>query len=62
MLGRISQRLWELSDRHNVVVYNPKEGKEITHDDPERFIVEKCLMGQPKDDIFKPIFLDGTSE
>ena len=45
----------QLTNKNNIVLYNPKEGKEIVHDDTEKFIVEKCLMGQPKDDIFNII-------
>lgn len=42
----------QLSQRPNVVVYNPKEAKEVSVDDTEDFIVRKSLTGQSKDDIF----------
>ena len=35
----------------NVSVYNPLQKKFMEHADPERFLVEKCLLGQKKDDI-----------
>jgi len=35
----------------NVKLYNPLQKKFVEHPDPERFLVEKCLLGQKKDDI-----------
>jgi hypothetical protein len=35
-----------------VRIWNPKDKKFKVCNDTERFIVEKCLMGQSKDDIF----------
>ena len=38
----------------NVAIYNPhyKKQEYVTCDDPEAFIIKKCLMGQAKDGIF----------
>lgn len=38
------------SDR--VKLYNPQKMKFVECDNPEEFVIMKCLMGQPKDDIF----------
>ncbi len=45
----------QLSDRSNVVVYNPNKAKEVSVEDSEDFIIRKSLIGQPKDDIFNII-------
>ncbi len=45
----------QLSQLPNAVIYNPKEAKEVSVDDPEDFIVRKSLTGQSKDDIFNII-------
>jgi hypothetical protein len=36
----------------NIKIYNPLKAKYITCDSPRAFIIEKCLLGQKKDDIF----------
>lgn len=36
----------------NVKLYNPTKKKYVECDNPEDFLVKKCLIGQPKDDIF----------
>ena len=38
------------SDR--IKVFNPSKNEYMTCNDTKRFLVSKCLMGQPKDDIF----------
>lgn len=35
-----------------IKIYNPQKMMYIKHDNPELFVVEKSLLGQPKDDIF----------
>jgi 5'-3' exonuclease len=37
---------------NNVKIYNPSKKSFIEDILPEDFVVKKCLMGQPKDDIF----------
>jgi len=36
----------------NVIIYNPRTKEEVSCEDPEQFVVTKCLTGQSKDDIF----------
>lgn len=36
----------------NVKIYDPLKKKEVKHPNPELFIVEQCLRGQAKDNIF----------
>lgn len=36
----------------NVIIYNPRKKEEVSCEDPEQFVVTKCLTGQSKDDIF----------
>lgn len=36
----------------NVKIWNPSKESYISIDSSEKFIIEKCLIGQPKDDIF----------
>lgn len=43
-------QLYDKTDR--VRVFNPKVNEFIECDDVENFVVSKCLLGQPKDDIF----------
>jgi len=45
----------QLSNRPNVVVYNPQKMQEVSVDDAEDFIVRKSLTGQGKDDILNII-------
>jgi hypothetical protein len=35
----------------NTRIYNPLQKKFLEYDHPEEFVIKKCLMGQPKDDI-----------
>ena len=42
----------QLLVKKNVRVYDPRKMKYMECDDPDMFIVEKCLLGQKKDDIF----------
>ena len=35
-----------------VKIFNPIKQKFVHCIDPEKFVIEKCLLGQPKDDIF----------
>jgi len=44
------------SDR--VKVYNPTKKKYIQCSNPQGFVIDKCLLGQPKDDIFNVITPD----
>ena len=37
---------------NRVKIYNPLKQQEISHPDPEHFLVEQCLLGQSKDSIF----------
>ena len=41
------------SDR--IVLYNPGKKKHVKCDDPKKFLVEKIMLGQKKDDIFNII-------
>ena len=42
----------QLYDPKNVSIYNPMKKMNVSHPNPEMFIVEECLKGQAKDDIF----------
>lgn len=42
----------------HVKVYNPTKMEFMTCDDPEMFVVTKCLTGQSKDDIFSIVVPD----
>lgn len=38
--------------RKNVTIYNPLKKAHVDHPNPELFLVEQCLLGQAKDNIF----------
>ena len=41
----------QLSDK-NVTIYNPLKKAHVDHPNPELFLVEECMKGQSKDNIF----------
>lgn len=38
--------------RKNVTIYNPLKKAHVDHPNPELFLVEECMVGQAKDNIF----------
>jgi len=45
----------QILSKKNVQVYNPRKMEYTKCDDPKMYIIESCLLGQKKDDIFNII-------
>jgi len=48
----VDKDFMQLYEKDRVTIYSPLKQAEMKHPSPEHFIIEQCLLGQSKDDIF----------
>jgi hypothetical protein len=48
----VDKDFMQLYEKNRVSIYSPLKQAELKHPSPEHFIIEQCLLGQSKDDIF----------